>query len=129
VISLLYSAAVYLLWNKIHAHLYATAYPNIGPVVAMWAAITLLAAPNVACSVGLEALRAFRLLFLQTAYGCIVSLSMVTVLALAVDYRASLVGLLLAQALGLVLVLLFMRRALHEQRSMRETSDTGLRKW
>jgi O-antigen/teichoic acid export membrane protein len=115
--NLLYFAAAYLLWDKIYAHLYAGAYADVGPVVAIWAAITLLTAPYIACSVGLEALRAFRLLFLQAACGCIISLGLVTALALAVGCRASLAGLLLAQALGLVLMFVFLRRALHEHHS------------
>jgi O-antigen/teichoic acid export membrane protein len=114
--SLLYSAAVYVTWDSIRLYIYGNTYPDLGPVVAAWALITLLMAPNIALSVGLEALREFRLLSLETVYACIVSLVTVAALALAVGYRASLAGLLLSNALGLVLVFLFLRQALRERR-------------
>jgi hypothetical protein len=116
--NLFYFVAVYLSWDAIRTHVYGNTYPDLGLVAAAWALITLLMAPNVALSVGLEALREFRLLSLETAYACIVSLLTVTALALIVGYRASLAGLLLSNALGLILVFHFLRRALRERRGM-----------
>jgi O-antigen/teichoic acid export membrane protein len=120
-----YFGSVYLFWDELYIRLYAKTYPDIAPLVALWAAITLLTAPSIVCAVGMEALRAFRLLFLVTAYGCIISLGMVTPLVLALDARASLGGLFLVQGFESVVVFFFLKRTLHERRRVQFAGVAG----
>ncbi len=95
-----------LAWDWISATIFGEKYGDMSLVVTLWLAVIAVFGVRSVISTTLQAMRAFRPLAMATAYGAVVSLVVVAVLATQVGFQYSILGL----AVGETVILAHMLR-------------------
>ncbi|MBV9782232.1 MAG: lipopolysaccharide biosynthesis protein [Acidisphaera sp.] len=103
-ISLPWAICVWLAWPVISARLYGGRYADAGWIALLWGGSAALGGVLGALSIGLQSLRAFRPLALADLAGSLVSVAATLLLLSRFSYPMSIVGMMIGQALEVVLL-------------------------
>ncbi len=96
-------SGLYLFWAPIDALIYGDKYADMKLVVAAWGLVSVLSSCRSLLSIPLQSMLAFRQLALLQLTGALTSLVAVTVLIVFADFRLSIFGIALGEAITLLL--------------------------
>ncbi|HWK48158.1 MAG TPA: hypothetical protein VNT30_25775 [Stellaceae bacterium] len=105
-----WTVAVFLAWPLISEYLYKGAYADAAPIALLWGVSSILGGFQVIPNIGLQVLRAFRLLSYANLAAALSAVGSITLLLGLFAYPAAVVGTMVGQCVEIGLMVVFLAR-------------------